>query len=373
MGPGGCLGRATAERPPLCYHSGGLPRPRQGNEEDVVLFTLIQQLVNGVTLGAMYALIALGYTMVYGIMLMINFAHSEMFMSGAYIGLFTMLGLTNPKLVGSGLVHFFTKSGLGLTVMFVLVFLIAGVATGLLGMLIERLAYRPLRNAPRLAPLISAIGVSIFLQNAVLLWVSSSALPFPQLFPIVQFTYSKLANGTTQWIILQAQQNLPHGAKQLVAITTLQIFIFITVGVLLLVLDAFVGKSRIGRAMRATSQDREAAGLMGVNINTVITLAFFIGPALGAVAGIFNGMYYGTVNWNMGFIPGIKSFTAAVVGGIGNIRGAMLGGFTLGILESLAAGFLSTGYKDVVAFVILILVLIFRPGGLLGESVMEKV
>jgi branched-chain amino acid transport system permease protein len=316
----------------------------------VGLDTLIQQLVNGVTLGAMYALIALGYTMVYGIMLMINFAHSEMFMAGAYIGLGTMLGLTNPKFVGSGLVHFFTKSGLGLVVLFVLVFLVAGVATGLLGMLIERTAYRPLRNAPRLAPLISAIGVSIFLQNAVLLWVSSSALPFPQLFPVTNITIYKSAS-----------------------ISTLQIFILVTVGVILLVLDTFVGKTRIGKAMRATSQDRDAAGLMGVNINTVIMLAFFIGPALGAVAGIFNGMYYGVVNWNMGFIPGIKSFTAAVIGGIGNLRGAMLGGFTLGIIESLAAGFLSTGYKDVVAFIILILVLIFRPGGLLGESVMEKV
>jgi len=270
-------------------------------------------------------------------------------MTGAYVGLFTMQALTNPHLVG-GAAHFFTGTGVGLVCLFALVFLISGVAVGLLGMTIERLAYRPLRNAPRLAPLISAIGVSIFLQNAVLLWVNTNALPFPQLFPVHEITIFGTAN-----------------------ISTLQIFILVTVFVILLVLDTFVRKTRIGRAMRATSQDRDAAGLMGVNINSVISLAFFIGPALGAVAGIFNGMYYGTIIWNMGFIPGIKSFTAAVIGGIGNLRGAMLGGFTLGILESLAAGFLSTGYKDVIAFIILILVLIFRPGGLLGESVVEKV
>jgi branched-chain amino acid transport system permease protein len=307
-------------------------------------------MVNGVTLGGMYALIALGYTLVYGIMLMINFAHSEMFMAGAYVGLFTLTGLTNPKLVGSGAVAFLTKNGIGLVLLFTIVFLVAGIAVGLLGVVIERTAYRPLRNAPRLAPLISAIGVSIFLQNAVLLWVDSKALPFPQVFPVIDLKIYGNAS-----------------------ISTLQIFILVSVVLILIVLDTFVGKTRIGKAMRATSQDRDAAGLMGVNINTVIALAFFIGPALGAVAGIFNGMYYGTVNWNMGFLPGIKSFTAAVIGGIGNLRGAMLGGFVLGIIESLAAGFLSTGYKDVVAFVILILVLIFRPGGLLGESVVEKV
>ena len=316
----------------------------------MALSTLIQQMVNGVTLGGMYALIALGYTLVYGIMLMINFAHSEMFMAGAYVGLFTLTGLTNPKLVGSGAVAFLTKNGFGLVLLFTIVFLIAGVAIGLLGVIIERTAYRPLRNAPRLAPLISSIGVSIFLQNAVLLWVDSKALPFPQVFPVIDLKIYGNAS-----------------------ISTLQIFILVAVVVLLIGLDTFVSKTRIGKAMRATSQDRDAAGLMGVNINTVIALAFFIGPALGAIAGIFNGMYYGTVNWNMGFIPGIKSFTAAVIGGIGNLRGAMLGGFVLGIVESLAAGFLSTGYKDVVAFVILILVLIFRPGGLLGESVVEKV
>jgi branched-chain amino acid transport system permease protein len=317
---------------------------------------LVQQLINGITLGGMYALVALGYTLVYGIMLMINFAHSEMFMVGAYVGLFTLKGLTNPAIVGSGTAGFFSTGVVGLTLLFVIVFGLAAIAVGILGILIERTAYRPLRNAPRLAPLISAIGVSIFLQNAVLLWVDSKALPWPT-----------KADGTS----FMPVKDIPLFGTA--SISTLQIFILVTVIVLLIALDTFVSKTRIGKAMRATSQDRDAAGLMGVNINSVIALAFFIGPALGAVAGIFNGMYYGVVNWNMGFIPGIKSFTAAVIGGIGNLRGAILGGFTLGIIESLAAGFLSAGYKDVIAFIILILILIFRPGGLLGESVMEKV
>lgn len=312
--------------------------------------TIIQQLVNGVTLGGMYALIALGYTLVYGILLMINFAHSEMFMGGAYVGLFTLKFLSDPAWAGKigigGLTDFFMGSTFGMILMFIIVFAVAGVATGLLGMLTERVAYRPLRNAPRLAPLISAIGVSIFLQNAVLLWVDSKAIPFPDVFPVVSFGYG---------------------------INSLKIFIVVTSIVLLICLDTLVSKTKMGKAMRATSQDRDAAGLMGININSVISVTFFIGPALGAVAGVFHGMYYGAVIFNMGFFPGIKSFTAAVLGGIGNLRGAMLGGFALGIVESLAAGFLSTGYKDVVAFVILIIVLIFRPGGILGESVVEKV
>ncbi len=308
---------------------------------------IIQQLVNGVTLGSMYALIALGYTLVYGILLMINFAHSEMFMCGAYVGLGVLTVLTNEKLPAS---QFFTGSSFGLIVLFLITFAVAMVAIGILGVVIERVAYRPLRHAPRLAPLISAIGVSIFLQNAVLLWVDSKAIPYPDVFP-------------TKTVVTFA------GAT----INSLQLLIITTSIVLLFILDTFVSRTRVGKAMRATSQDREAAGLMGIDINRIIALAFFIGPALGAVAGVFSGMFYGTVIFSMGFIPGIKSFTAAVLGGIGNLRGAMLGGFVLGIVESLGAGFLSTGYKDVIAFGILILVLIFRPGGLLGESVVEKV
>lgn len=300
-----------------------------------------QQLVNGLTLGGMYALLALGYTLVYGILLMINFAHAEMFMFGAYVGLFTLQGLSR--------IEFFTSSGPALLLLYLLTFLVAMVATGILGMVIERFAYRPLRHAPRLAPLISAIGVSLFLQNAALLWISSRSIPFPVLFEVQVFRIG--------------------GAN----ISSMQILIIVTTVTLMLVLDTFISRTRLGKAMRATSQDRDAAGLMGIDINRVIALTFFIGPALGGAAGIFSGMYYGNIKYNMGFIPGIKSFTAAVIGGIGNVRGAMLGGFLLGLLESLAAAYISTGYKDVIAFGILIVVLIFKPGGLLGESVAEKV
>jgi branched-chain amino acid transport system permease protein len=310
----------------------------------------------------MYALIALGYTLVYGILLMINYAHSELFMSGAYVGLGVLTVLTNETFIG-GLVKkapymswlvparaFFTSGTFGVIVLFIIVFLISMIVIGLMGVLIERFAYRPLRHAPRLAPLISAVGVSIFLQNAVLLWIDSKQIPFPNPMGIrIAFTVMG------------------------VQVSTLKVFIVATVIILMLALDLYISRSRMGKAMRATSQDREAAGLMGIDINLAIMLAFFIGPALGAVAGVFYGMYYGSIVFNMGFIPGMKAFTAAVIGGIGNLRGAMLGGFVLGIVESLAAGFLSSGYKDVIAFLVLILVLVFRPGGLLGESVVEKV
>ncbi|HET6498151.1 MAG TPA: branched-chain amino acid ABC transporter permease [Coriobacteriia bacterium] len=307
----------------------------------VELGIFAQQIVNGLTLGGMYALLALGYTLVYGILLMINFAHSEMFMFGAYVGMFSLQGLSQ--------IPFFTSSGGALLLLYTLAILIAMVLTGILGVIIERFAYRPLRHAPRLAPLISAIGVSLFLQNAVLLWVSSRSIPFPVLFEVQTFQFA--------------------GAN----ISSVQIMIIVGTVLLMLLLDNFVSRTRLGKSMRATSQDRDTAGLMGIDINRVIALTFFIGPALGAVAGIFSGMYYGSIKFNMGFIPGIKSFTAAVIGGIGNLRGAMLGGFLLGLLESLSAAYISTAYKDVIAFGILIAVLIFKPGGLLGESVSEKV
>ena len=319
---------------------------------------IIAQLVNGLTLGGMYALIALGYTLVYGILLMINFAHSELFMSGAFVGLGVMTLLTSSKVIGrfpwlswlAPAQQFFTSSGVGVICMLAIVFLVSMVVVGIMGVTIERLAYRPLRHAPRLAPLISAVGVSIFLQNAVLLWISSSQVPFPN--PLGNKMAFSVAG---------------------VDVSVLKVVIIVTAITLMIALDTYVSRSRMGKAMRATSQDREAAGLMGIDINRFIMLAFFIGPALASVAGIFSGMYYGSIVFYMGFLPGMKAFTAAVIGGIGNLRGAMLGGFVLGMVESLASGFISTGYKDVIAFGILILVLIFRPGGLLGESVVEKV
>ncbi|MCL5888113.1 MAG: branched-chain amino acid ABC transporter permease [Actinobacteria bacterium] len=301
-----------------------------------------QQLVNGITLGGMYALIALGYTLVYGIMLMINFAHAEMFMGGAFVGLFTLTFLSQ--------FDFLTGSALGIITLFLLTFLVAGVSIGLLGVLIERIAYRPLRNAPRLAALISAIAVSILLQQMVLLWVTARTLPFPN-------------------------DLMPSGALEFggVTITYLQIIMLVSTVLLLVILDTFISKTKIGKAMRATSQDRDAAGLMGIDINKVIGVAFFVGPALGAAAGIFAGLYYGSVKFDMGFIPGIKSFTAAVIGGIGNLRGAMLGGLLIGLLEAMAAGYISSGYRDVIVFGALLLVLTFRPGGILGRSTVEKV
>ena len=322
---------------------------------------LLEQMINGVTLGGLYALVALGYTLVYGILLIINFAHSELFMVGGYVGLAVLKLLSDPAIAKGPLAFlvpaqsFFNSAGIGFVCLILVTFLISAILVGFLGMAIERFAYRPLRHAPRLAPLISAIGVSIFLQNAVLLWVDSKQLPYTRV------DGSSFVPSSTAFTV--------GGVK----VYTMQVFIIVTTLVLLLFLDTFVSKTRIGKAMRATSQDREAAGLMGININSVITLAFFIGPALGAVAGVFNGMYYGSVKFNMGFIPGIKSFTAAVVGGIGNLRGAMLGGFLMGIIESIASGFISNAYRDVIAFIVLILVLIFRPGGLLGEAVAEKV
>lgn len=341
---------------------------------------ILQQLVNGVTLGGMYALIALGYTLVYGIMLMINFAHSEMFMGGAFVGLFVFNIL--------GKIPFFTDTGFGLVLMFALTFLVAGIVIGVLGVLIERIAYRPLRHAPRLAPLISAIGVSIFLQQAVLLWITARSVPFPNYVPIgglkfyaIEKSGEIVSRGVALITPAATAEGVASPASKIgqiiasggVTISNIQIMIIVTSIVLLLVLDTFIAKTKVGKAMRATSQDREAASLMGIDINRVIAVAFFVGPALGAAAGIFSGIYYGSIKFDMGFLPGIKSFTAAVIGGIGNLRGAMLGGFLLGIIESLAAGFLSSGYKDVIAFAALILVLVFRPGGLLGESVVEKV
>lgn len=323
-----------------------------------MLENIVGQLVNGITLGGMYALIALGYTLVYGILLMINFAHSELFMSGAFVGLGVIQLLTNADLIArfswlgwlAPAQAFFLSGTTGLIVMLLITFLVSAIVVGILGVVIERLAYRPLRNAPRLAPMMSAVGVSIFLQNAFLLWVDSSQVPFPDLL------HNQMAFSVAG-----------------VSVSVLKVVIVVTAIVLMVALDLYVSHTRMGKAMRATSQDREAAGLMGIDINLAIMLAFFIGPALGAVAGIFSGMYYGSVVFNMGFLPGIKAFTAAVIGGIGNLRGAMLGGFVLGIVESLASGYLSTGYKDVIAFAVLILVLVFRPGGLLGESVVEKV
>jgi branched-chain amino acid transport system permease protein len=304
----------------------------------------LQQLVNGIVLGSIYALVALGYTMVYGILGLINFAHGEVVMIGAMIAL-TVIQL----LIGSGI-------ALPGPLIAALGLLIAMPACMALGYVIERVAYRPLRAAPRLAALITAIGVSIVLQNAAMLVWGRQYHAFPALLPAAPHT---LAGAT---------------------VDDLQIFIVLLAAAIMAGLLVLVHRTRLGRAMRATSQNPEVAGLMGVNVNTVISITFVIGSALAAVAGIMVAAYYGIAHYFMGFMLGLKAFTAAVLGGIGNLAGAMLGGLLLGLIESLGAGyigpltggFLGSHYQDVFAFVVLILVLVFRPSGLLGEQVAER-
>jgi branched-chain amino acid transport system permease protein len=294
--------------------------------------SLAAQVLNGLTLGGIYALIALGYTMVYGILRMINFAHSELFMMGAVMG-WLFLGFW-PEPSG-----FWPLAG---------VFLASMGATGVLGVLLDRVAYAPLGRSSKLTPLISAIGASLFLQNLIFLW-KDSQLSFPSLFPIAHF----------QWGSLEAN--------------SLQLFIIGTSLTLMTGLSLFVKKTKWGKAMRAVSQDPETAELMGIPVNVIIAVTFLVGGALGGAAGVLNGLYYGSVKYNMGFLPGIKAFTAAVLGGIGSIPGAVLGGFLLGLLESLGVAFLpEPEWKDVFAFAVLILVLTLRPSGLLGERVSEK-
>ncbi len=297
---------------------------------------LIQQLINGVTLGSIYALISLGYTLVYGILMMINFAHSEIFMVGAFISL--------------GVLQIHAIQGTPLVVQLLLAITCAMLGSGVLGFIIERVAYKPLRVASRLAPLISAIGVSIFLQNFIFLFVSNQSEPFPLIFPIRQF---KLGN---------------------CEVNSLQIFILLVSLLLMVGLQYFIKKTTMGKAIRATASDRETAELQGINTNGIISLIFLIGGALGGAAGLLNGMYYGSIKYNMGFLVGIKAFTAAVLGGIGNITGAVVGGLCIGILESLGAGLIPGGseWKDIFAFAILILVLLFRPQGLLGDRLPDK-
>lgn len=320
--------------------------------------TFLQQLINGLVLGSVYALVALGYTMVYGILELINFAHGEITMIGAMVALSVIIALSG--------------AGLGLPV-FVIV--LAGVLVAIpicmaLGFLIERVAYRPLRHAPRLAPLITAIGLSILLQNIAMIIWGRQYVSFPQILP--RDTYH-LAAGTLSF---GGQSHVFHGAT----ISALQIFILLLSLVLMTALIVLVHKTKLGRAMRASAQSPQVAGLMGVNVNNVIALTFVIGSALAAVAGVMVAAYYGVAHYYMGFILGLKAFTAAVLGGIGNLAGAMLGGLLLGIIESMGAGyigdlthgFMGSNYQDVFAFFVLILVLVLRPSGLLGERVGER-
>lgn len=304
----------------------------------------IQQIINGLVLGSMYALIALGYTMVYGVLNLINFAHGDVLMVGAMAGL-TILKIINaaaPELSG--------------VVQLILAILGAIPICVIVNVVIERVAYRPLRNAPRLAPLITAIGVSILLQTfAMMIW-GRSPLPFPQVLPTDSFHL--------------------FGAL----ISPAQVMLLVLAAVSMAALALLVEKTKMGRAMRATAENPRIAGLMGVNSNLVIVMTFAIGATLAAIAGVMWGATYASVQFAMGFVPGLKAFSAAVLGGIGNIYGAMLGGILLGLIESLGAGyisdltggFLGSNYQDIFAFVVLIIVLTLRPSGIMGERVADR-
>jgi branched-chain amino acid transport system permease protein len=291
---------------------------------------LIQQIINGISLGSIYALIALGYTMVYGIIRLINFAHGEIYMLGAYIGYFCM-----------------TTFKLG----FLPSMLIAMAICTLLGMAIEKIAYKPLRNATRIAVLITAIGVSLFLQYGTMFFVGAGVRTYPPMSGIMteRFEFGSMVVSMQQIIIV---------ATTIILMTALQFI---------------VKKTRIGKAMRAVSLDNDAAQLMGINVNTTISFTFALGSALAGAAGILVGVYYNSINPLMGTMPGLKAFIAAVLGGIGIIPGAMIGGYLIGIVEVLVSGYLNSMYRDAVVFAILILILIVKPTGILGKNIREKV
>ncbi len=298
---------------------------------------ILDQVVNGLTIGSIYALIALGYTLVYGILFMINFAHGEIFMFGSFAGFavlsyFSDAGFAAAHPAPSILAAFAAAMGV----------------SGLLGVLLERVAYRPLRSAPRLAPLISAIGASIFLQNVMMLIVKARMQVYPDILPEV---FIEIGPATVSYF---------------------QIFIIGASVLLMAGLYVFVRKTKTGKAMRAVAEDKDAASLVGIDANRIIVITFLIGSTLAAAAGVMVGMYYTQITHMMGFIPGIKAFTAAVLGGIGNIAGAMFGGLFLGMVEAMGVLVMPAEYKDVIAFGLLVLVLIFRPRGILGEVVSER-
>jgi branched-chain amino acid transport system permease protein len=296
----------------------------------------LELFLGGLTRGSIYALIALGYTMVYGIIKLINFAHGEIYMIGAFTALITASVL--------GLYGFSEFS------IIILAAVVAIIYSSAYGFTVEKIAYKPLRHAPRLSPLISAIGMSIFLQNYVLLAQTSDFLPFPSLIPEFDFMepYAHVF-GSTELVIL------------------------ITTAIVMALLTFIIKFTRTGKAMRATAQDRKMAMLVGVDVNRIISVTFVIGSALAAIGGILIASHIGQINFYIGFIAGIKAFTAAVLGGIGSIPGAVLGGFFLGWTESFATGYVSSDYEDVFAFGLLVLVLIFKPAGILGKARAPKV
>ena len=298
--------------------------------------------VSGLTLGSLYALIALGYSMVYGILKLLNFAHGDVYMIGAFVGWYTLHALGGPL----------NPTISGAAVLFVM-FIVSMLGCGILGVAIERFAYRPLRNAPRIAPLISALGVSIFLQNSALLIFGASFRDYDtfDLIGVKTFSVGQLFFSVTQLLT-------------------------VVLAVLLMVaLTIFVARSRLGKAMRSTSFDREAASMMGIDVDRVIAVTFFIGSALAGAAGVMFGLVFGQIYHYMGFIAGLKGFTAAVLGGIGSIPGAMVGGLIVGLAESYATGYLPQGstFQNLYVFALLIAVILIRPSGLFGTAAIQKV
>jgi branched-chain amino acid transport system permease protein len=300
----------------------------------------LQQLINGITLGSIYGLIAIGYTMVYGIVGMINFAHGDIFMVGAFMGLIFFLLITSLGITAIPLV-------------LLLVLLLGMFFTAIWGWTLERIAYRPLRKSFRLAPLITAIGASIVLQNAVQLAQDARVKPLP---PVITGGYTLMQTTTFS-----------------VSLSNIQIVIMLTTVALMTVFSYIITSTSLGRAQRACEQDRLMAALVGVNVDRVIALTFVMGASLAAVAGLMYLLYYGVIDFFIGFVAGIKAFTAAVLGGIGSMPGAMLGGLIIGLIEVFWAGYFSAQYKDVAAFSILAIGLIFLPSGLLGKPEIEKV
>ena len=333
---------------------------------DILTYTIVnlpQVLIDGITIGFVYAAIALGYTMVYGVLEFINFAHSEIFALGAFIGVEILIGLDSAGILT-------TVPLLGAYGLLILAIIGGMIGSGLMAMLVEVSAYRPLRNAPRLVPLISAIGVSFFLQDAIRLTESLTTGQFHRIIPT-------FGNFDQRFILA----SLPLGQASIdLGIQIKSIIVIISAILMVVGLNYLVNATKIGKAIRSVAQDKQTASLMGINVNLIISITFLVGGALGGAAGVLYALKFTRIDPFVGFFPGLKAFTAAVLGGIGNITGALLGGFVLGMLETFAGSYLSVftmgaagaEYKDILAFAILILVLIFRPSGLLGEQVGQK-
>ncbi len=298
--------------------------------------TFLQQLINGLTIGSLYALVALGYTMVYGVMKLINFAHGDLVAFSAYVGLTIF-----SQFFGAGTTTLFSV---------VIIFLLTAIIVAFVGVLLERLAYRPLRNAPRLSAVVSALGASLVIQNGIMLIWGPNMKIFPSdLFPNTSWNFAGVVLSFTQVVILLLSS------------------------VLMIGLYFFINKTKIGTAIRASAIDQDAAKLMGINVNRIIMIIFVVGSMLGAIGGLFIGIYYRGLTFDMGWLYGLNAFIAAIIGGIGSIPGAMLGGLLLGLFNAMIAGYISSAWAETFTFILLIIILIIRPTGILGEKTAEKV